>query len=279
MSEVVIISLPFLKLNEFNARRFAEEPELTIKPYFFPNNLEILFSSSFTEGPSTKLSVFLLRTLTAADIGGRGAGVAAYEPYLAKAATYADPANVSAFYTPQMDYVKQAMQDEATRAKNVLSGQALQSGAYGGGRHGVASGILDTELAKQIGLAESNMYNQAMQNMFTAGNMQSGLANQAQQLGMGNVAGLGQLGAGQLGYEQAGLDIGAQADEMKRTEPFNRLGWYGGQLSQLMGGMPNPYMQTSPQAAAPSPFMSALATGAGAYGLGGILGKIWGKNA
>lgn len=217
------------------------------------------------------------QTLTAADIGGRGAGVAAYEPYLAKAATYADPANVSAFYTPQMDYVKQAMQDEATRAKNVLSGQALQSGAYGGGRHGVASGILDTELAKQIGLAESNMYNQAMQNMFTAGNMQSGLANQAQQLGMGNVAGLGQLGAGQLGYEQAGLDIGAQADEMKRTEPFNRLGWYGGQLSQLMGGMPNPYMQTSPEATAPSPFMQALATGAGAYGLGGILGKIWGK--
>ena len=65
---------------------------------------------------------------------GAGTGVAAYEPYLAKAATYADPANVSAFYTPQMDYVKQAMQDEATRAKNVLSGQALQSGAYGGGR-------------------------------------------------------------------------------------------------------------------------------------------------
>ena len=208
---------------------------------------------------------------------GAGTGVAAYEPYLAKAATYADPANVSAFYTPQMDYVKQAMQDENTRAQNVLSNQALQSGAFGGGRHGVQSGIMDSQLAQNIGLAENQMYNQAMGNMFTAGNMQSGLANQAQQLGMGNVAGLGQLGAGQLGYEQAGLDIGAQANEMKRTEPFNRLGWYGGQLSQLMGGMPNPYMQTSPQAAAPSPFMSALATGAGAYGLGGILGKIWGK--
>ena len=69
------------------------------------------------------------------------------------------------------------------------------------------------------------------------------------------MANLGQLGAGQLGYQQAGLDIGAQADEMKRQEPYQRLGWYGGQLSQLMGGMPNPYMQTSPQAAAPSPFM------------------------
>tara|TARA_R100000963_G_scaffold29929_1_gene21175 strand:- start:204 stop:1046 length:843 start_codon:yes stop_codon:yes gene_type:complete len=209
---------------------------------------------------------------------GAGTGVAAYEPYLTKAATYADPANVASFYTPQMDYVKQAMQDENTRAQNVLSSQALGAGAFGGGRHGIQSGIMDSQLAQNIGLAENQMYNQAMQNMFTAGNMQGNLANQTQQLGMGNVAGLGQLGAGQLGYGQAGLDIGAQAAEMKRTEPFNRLGWYGGQLSQLMGGMPNPYMQTQPQGAGPSPFMQALATGAGAYGLGGILGKIWGKS-
>ena len=209
---------------------------------------------------------------------GAGTGVAAYEPYLEQAAKYADPANVSDFYTPQMDYVKQAMQDENTRAQNVLSGQALQSGAYGGGRHGVASGILDTELAKQIGLAESNMYNQAMQNMFTASGLESQLGTQAQNLGIGNVGMLGQLGAGQLGYGQAGLDLQAQADEMKRNEPFQRSGWYGGQLSQLMGGMPNPYMQTQPATAGPSPFMQALATGAGAYGLGGILGKIWGKS-
>ena len=208
---------------------------------------------------------------------GAGTGVAAYEPYLAKAATYADPANVSAFYTPQMDYVKQAMQDENTRAQNVLSAQSLGSGAYGGGRHGVQSGIMNAELAKNIGLAESNMYNQALQNMFTAGGMQGNLAGQAQQLGTSNMANLGQLGAGQLGYEQAGLDIGAQADELKRQEPYQRLGWYGGQLSQLMGGMPNPYLQQTPQAAAPGPFMQALATGAGAYGLGSILKNMWGQ--
>ncbi len=209
---------------------------------------------------------------------GAGTGVAAYEPYLTKAATYADPANVASFYTPQMDYVKQAMQDENTRAQNVLSSQALGAGAFGGGRHGIQSGIMNSQLAQNIGLAENQMYNQAMGNMFNASQLQGNLANQTQQLGMGNVAGLGQLGAGQLGYGQAGLDIGAQAAEMKRTEPFNRLGWYGGQLSQLMGGMPNPYMQTQPQGAAPSPFMQALATGAGAYGLGGILGNIWGKS-
>ena len=64
---------------------------------------------------------------------------------------------------------------------------------------------------------------------------------------------------------------------MKAQAPFDRLGWYGGQLSQLMGGMPNPYMQQGPEQSAPSPLFQALASGAGAYGLGGILGQIWNK--
>ena len=209
---------------------------------------------------------------------GAGTGVASYEPYLTKAAQYADPANIASFLTPQQTYIEQAMTDAATQAKTRMGAQALQSGAYGGGRHGVAEGVLDAELAKQIGLMKENTWQQGLQNMFQGQGLQSQLANQTQNLGLGNLGMLSQLGAGQLGYDQAGLDTTAQAAEMQRQEPFNRLGWFGGQLSQLMGGMPNPYMQTSPQQAGPSPFMQALATGAGAYGLGGILGKIWGGN-
>ena len=207
---------------------------------------------------------------------GAGTGVASYEPYLTKAAQYADPANIASFLTPQQTYIEQAMTDAATQAKTRMGAQALQSGAYGGGRHGVAEGVLDAELAKQIGLMKENTWQQGLQNMFQGQGLQSQLANQTQNLGLGNLGMLSQLGAGQLGYDQAGLDTTAQAAEMQRQEPFNRLGWFGGQLSQLMGGMPNPYMQTSPQQAGPSPVMQALATGAGAYGLGGILGKIWG---
>ena len=207
---------------------------------------------------------------------GAGTGVASYEPYLTKAAQYGDPANIASFLTPQQTYIEQAMTDAATQAKTRMGAQALQSGAYGGGRHGVAEGVLDAELAKQIGLMKENTWQQGLQNMFQGQGLQSQLANQTQNLGLGNLGMLSQLGAGQLGYDQAGLDTAAQSAEMQRQEPFNRLGWFGGQLSQLMGGMPNPYMQTSPQQAGPSPFMQALATGAGAYGLGGILGKIWG---
>ena len=207
---------------------------------------------------------------------GAGTGDASYEPYLTKAAQYADPANIASFLTPQQTYIEQAMTDAATQAKTRMGAQALQSGAYGGGRHGVAEGVLDAELAKQIGLMKENTWQQGLQNMFQGQGLQSQLANQTQNLGLGNLGMLSQLGAGQLGYGQAGLDIDTQKAEMLRQEPFNRLGWYGGQLSQLKGGMPNPYMQTAPAATGPSPFMQALATGAGAYGLGGILGKIWG---
>ena len=46
-----IISLPFLKSITLSAKIKADEPELTIKPNFFANNLEILFSKSFTDLP------------------------------------------------------------------------------------------------------------------------------------------------------------------------------------------------------------------------------------
>ena len=118
---------------------------------------------------------------------GAGTGVASYEPYLTKAAQYADPANIASFLTPQQTYIEQAMTDAATQAKTRMGAQALQSGAYGGGRHGVAEGVLDAELAKQIGLMKENTWQQGLQNMFQGQGIQSQLANQTQQLGLGNL--------------------------------------------------------------------------------------------
>ena len=46
--EGVIISLPFLKLNELSPNKFADEPELTIKPYFFPNMFATVLSNFLT---------------------------------------------------------------------------------------------------------------------------------------------------------------------------------------------------------------------------------------
>jgi len=212
-----------------------------------------------------------------------GTGVASYQPYLTTAGTYADPSTTAgqtalqSFISPHQNYVIDAMTDATTAAKNRASAQALDVGAFGGGRHGIQSGIMDAELAKNIGLFKGTQYQDALTQMGTASDRQRNLATDAQTLGIGNMGMLGQLGAGQLQYGQAGLDAASQAQRIKAQAPFDRLGWYGGQLSQLMGGMPNPYMQTSPEQSAPSPLFQALASGAGAYGLGGILGQIWNR--
>ena len=58
---VVMISLPFLRFKEAKASKFADEPEFTIKPNFFPNDCAIFFSKDFTEGPSIKVKDLFLK--------------------------------------------------------------------------------------------------------------------------------------------------------------------------------------------------------------------------
>ena len=66
VNEGVIISDPGLKLNAAKAKRLADDPEFTIKPYFFPNILETVFSSNLTFFPSIKDKLLFLRTLITA---------------------------------------------------------------------------------------------------------------------------------------------------------------------------------------------------------------------
>ena len=58
----VITSDPFFKPKEARANKLADDPELTIRPYFFPNDFEILLSRLFTAGPSIKVRDLFLRT-------------------------------------------------------------------------------------------------------------------------------------------------------------------------------------------------------------------------
>ena len=62
----VIISEPFLKSKDDNPSKLAEEPELTISPYFFPNILLTVFSSFFTFFPSTNERPSFFKTFVTA---------------------------------------------------------------------------------------------------------------------------------------------------------------------------------------------------------------------
>ena len=58
----VIISSPFLKFKTLVANIKAEEPELTIRPYLFENNLAILCSNLATASPICVVFFNLFRT-------------------------------------------------------------------------------------------------------------------------------------------------------------------------------------------------------------------------
>ena len=64
--KTIIERLEYLKSKDDNPSKLAEEPELTISPYFFPNILLTVFSSFFTFFPSTNERPSFFKTFVTA---------------------------------------------------------------------------------------------------------------------------------------------------------------------------------------------------------------------
>jgi len=95
------------------------------------------------------------------------------------------------------------------------------------------------------------------------------LAGLAPQLAAQEISGLGSLGAVRQAQEISGLDAQRQAAQKAAYEPMERAGWFGGQVTGLMGGYPAQYsFADQPQA---SPLSTALQAGTG---LASIFGNV-----
>ena len=95
------------------------------------------------------------------------------------------------------------------------------------------------------------------------------LAGLAPQLAAQEISGLGSLGAVRQAQSQAVLDAQRQAAQKAAYEPMERAGWFGGQVTGLMGGYPSQYQFT--QQPEPSPLSTALQAGTG---LASIFGNL-----
>ena len=102
------------------------------------------------------------------------------------------------------------------------------------------------------------------------------LAGLAPQLAAQEISGLGSLGAVRQAQSQAVLDAQRQAAQKAAYDPMERAGWFGGQVTGLMGGYPAQYsFADQPQA---SPLSTALQAGTGLASIFGnlALGKaLW----
>ena len=144
--------------------------------------------------------------------------------------------------------------------------QAIQAGAYGGGREGV----LAAEAAR--GAAQSRA---GLQAQLLAQGFQQAQAAAAQDLAARQGLGQFQTQLGQAGQaqQQAIIDAAAAAEREKQFQPFTQLGLIGQQLAQIQpGAFPTQTVGYAPPAAPASPLATALGVGTGIASIGSKLG-------
>ena len=214
---------------------------------------------------------------------GAGTGVAGYEPFLQQAQQYSGPTAYQQFMSPYQQDVINTTLSEFDRQRQIqqqgIASQAIQAGAFGGGREGVQQaefGALSdrNRAALQAQLLQQG-YGQAQQAAQLGFAQQGQLATLQPTLAGQQTQQLGAIGTQNLAYQQALLDAQRQAAQFAYQEPISRLQTLGSGIGGLLSGYPQPgFSQTStPQQQQVSPLSQALSAAAGAYGIGSLFGK------
>ena len=216
-------------------------------------------------------------------------GVAGYQPYLDQAAALRGPGagtgagSVSEYMSPYTTNVIQAMRDEMADVKAqqdiARNAQAVGAGAFGGARQGIQQAVADTEynqaVANMVAQQQGMAYQQAVGARQADQQMNLGLAQLQPQLAMQNVQNVSQLGQGEQAYRQTLADTLAAQQKLALYEPYQRYGFFGEQLTGLMGGYPGGTRMTNQPGQ--SPMAQALGMGIGAMGTyaGGKMPGMW----
>jgi hypothetical protein len=218
---------------------------------------------------------------------GQGTGIAGYQPFLQQAQQYSGPGAYQQFMSPYQQDVINTTLTEYDRQRQIaqrgIASQAIQAGAFGGGREGVQQAefgaqTLQNRAALQAQLLQQG-YGQAQQAAGTAFSQQQVLAGLQPTLAAQTTQQLGAAGTSNLAYQQAVLDAQRQAAQFQYQEPYQRLSVLGSGITSLLQGQPSaPYsQQVTPNfaggaGAGLSPLSQALSTAANVYGLGSIFG-------
>jgi len=217
---------------------------------------------------------------------GQGTGIAGYQPYLNQAQQYSGPGAYQQFMSPYQQDVINTTLTEYDRQRQIqqqgIASQAIQQGAFGGGREGVQQAEFDAQSLQNRAALQAQLlqqgYGQAQQAAGTAFSQQQTLAALQPTLAAAGIQQLGAAGTSNLAYQQAVLDAQRQAAQFAYQEPYQRLSVLGSGITGLLAGQPQaPYsQQVTPLGGAAqqaSPLSQALQSAATVYGLGSLFGK------
>jgi len=177
--------------------------------------------------------------------------------------------NINQFFNPYQSYVVDEINRQAALGQNQLSANAVMSGAFGGGREGVAQAELERARLGQVGLAQQRGFGTALQAAQQQQQMQGTIGTQLANIGSGqqqmaqaDINQLMQAGGVQRQLAQNTLDAARQSQLQQTYEPYQRAEF----LSNIYAAGPKSQStiaaSTQPQT---SPLAQSIGTGISAF--------------
>ena len=207
-------------------------------------------------------------------------GVGSYQPFLQGAQAATGPQAYQQFMSPYQSQVMDASLAEFDRNSAMqqqrISDQAVASGAFGGGREGVAQAEYMKGSDMNRAQLQAGLLNQGFQQSQQAAqqqfNNQQGLAQLVPGLQGTDISRLGSLGALNQAQTQAGLDATREANRAAAFQPQEQLQNYGNLVTGIMGGMQGSGTATT-NVPNPTPLQTALGAGTTLAGIYSALAK------
>ena len=201
--------------------------------------------------------------------GTTGVGQAALGMGIGSVLQSAAGPNINQFLNPYQQYVTDEIARQGQMAQNQLSANAIGAGAFGGAREGVQRAELQRATQANIGQSLAGGFQQAaglaaqqqgLQQQ--AGQLLGQMGAQQQAMQQADIASLLQAGGVQRALGQQALDAQRQTELSRAYEPYQRLEF----LKGIMTNMPTSQSAvTATTAPGTNPLAQAAGAGLGAY--------------
>ena len=177
--------------------------------------------------------------------------------------------NIQQFMNPFQSFVTDEITRQANIATNRLGAQAVGAGAFGGARQGIAEAEIERARLANIGQAQAQGFQTALgaaqtqrQQQLAAGQALGQLGAQQQAMSLADIQAQLQAGGVQRGIGQAALQAQRQTALQRAYEPYQRIEFLKGIMTNLPTTQSTLTATTAPGA---NPVGQALGAGLGAY--------------
>ena len=204
---------------------------------------------------------------------GLASGLGGYQPYLQAAQASTGPQAYQQYMSPyQQSVIDTSLAEFDVQAQKGLPGlaaQAINAGAYGGGREGVQRAEYQTTSDRNRALLLAQLqqqgYGQAQQAAQQNYMNQMNLAQNTPALLGQQISGLSTLGAGETSQQQAQLEAQRQLAQQQAYQGLNVAERYGAGITPLIAGYPGREMTSITPS--PSPLQNLLGVGSTLAGI------------